>query len=127
MYLLSLDALGQLGNDLKEVADDQQVGKIRNRNVRVFIDRDDSTSRAHADFMLNRARNPDGDIQGRTNRLSGLAYLVGMRNPACIDRRSRSAYRAAERLGQRLDHGRERLGATQTTSTGDDDRGFLNA
>ena len=39
--LLGLDRLGQLGDDLVQVAHDAEVGELEDRRVRVLVDRDD--------------------------------------------------------------------------------------
>src|SRR5581483_12402388 len=53
--LLRLDPFGQFRDNLEQVADHQQVGKIGDRHVFVLIDRHDGGGGAHADFVLNRA------------------------------------------------------------------------
>ena len=41
LALLGLDRVGQLGDDLVEVADDPEVGELEDRRVRVLVDRHD--------------------------------------------------------------------------------------
>src|SRR4051794_24329939 len=73
--LLRLDRLGELGDDLVEVADDPQVGELEDRGVGVFVDRDDVLRGLHADLVLDRARDAGREVELRRDRLAGLADL----------------------------------------------------
>src|SRR4051812_6424069 len=74
--------LGQLRDDLVEVADDAEIRVLEDRRVRVLVDRDDHVRALHADLVLDRARDPDGDVELRRDRLPGLADLRRVRVPA---------------------------------------------
>src|SRR5207247_7636669 len=103
------DELGQLRNDLVQVADDPEVRVLEDRRVRVLVDRDDHARALHADLVLDRARDAAGDVELRRDRLAGLPDLRGVRVPARVDDRARGRDGTAERLGELLDE-REVLG-----------------
>src|SRR5881397_2047911 len=92
-------------HDLEQVADDPVITDLENRRVLVLVDRDDDLRRAHAGEVLDRARDPDRDVEGRGDGLSRLAHLIGVRPPARVHhgagRSDRGA--AAERPGQLLE------------------------
>src|SRR3954469_21259815 len=60
--LLGLHGLGQLRQDLVEIADDAEVGELEDRRVLVLVDRDDVLRGLHADLVLDRAG--AGDARG---------------------------------------------------------------
>ncbi len=66
---------------------------------------------------------PARDVERRAHDLAGLADLVGVLDPAGVDRRARRTDRAAEGVGQRLDEG-EVLGPLDAATAGDDDVGL---
>ena len=51
--------------DLDEIADDQQVGELGDRRVRVAVDRDDRARRLDANLVLDRAADAARDVQLR--------------------------------------------------------------
>src|SRR4051795_1524110 len=53
--LLRLDRLGQLGDDLVQVADHAEVGELEDRRVRVLVDRKDVLRVLHPDLVLDRS------------------------------------------------------------------------
>ena len=91
------DELGQLRHDLVQVADDAEVGELEDRRVRILVDRDDHARALHPDLVLDRARDPDRDVELRRDGLAGLADLRRVRVPAGVDDRARRRDRAAER------------------------------
>src|SRR5215218_7968530 len=103
--LLRLHGLGELRDDLVEVADDAEVGELEDRGVRVLVDRDDVLRGLHADLVLDRARDAGRQIQLRRDRLAGLADLGGVRVPAGVDHRAGGGDGgvAAERAGEGLE------------------------
>ena len=113
------DQLGQLGDDLVEVADDAEVGELEDRRVRVLVDRDDHVRALHADLVLDRAGDPAGDVELRRDALPGLPDLRRVRVPARVDDGARRGDRAAERLGEVLDE-REVLRPAEAATAGDD-------
>ena len=92
--LLGLDRLGQLGQDLVQVADDPEVGELEDRRVRVLVDRDDVLRGLHPDLVLDRAGDPGREVQLRRDGLAGLADLRRVRIPAGVDDRARRRDRA---------------------------------
>src|SRR5580692_8245995 len=90
------DKFRQLGNDPEGVAHNQQVRELANRRRRVLIDRDDRPGGTHADFVLNRAGDAYGDVEGRRYGLSGLSNLKIIGHPAGVGRGPRSADGAAQ-------------------------------
>ena len=68
---------------------------------------------------------PEREVELRLDDLAGLADLLGVRDPARVDRRARRPDRAAERLGELLDE-LEPLGAADAATAGDDDPRLLD-
>src|SRR3954471_7304802 len=91
--LLRLHGLGELRQDLVEIADDPEVGELEDRRVRVLVDREDVLRVLHADLVLDRARDPGREIQLRSDRLARLADLRGVRVPAGVDNGARGGHR----------------------------------
>ena len=116
------------GNDLVQVADDPEVGVLEDRGVRVLVDRDDQGRALHADLVLDRAGDPDGDVELRGDGLAGLADLGGVRDtsrhrrpPASPRRRRRAPWRAPRRARSspaRRARGRRRRSRRRPRSTG---------
>ena len=71
--------------------------------------------------MLDRARDAQRDVQLRRHGLAGLTDLELARVVARVDSGTRGADSGTERVGELLDDG-ELLGASDATTTGDDDR-----
>src|SRR3954449_730867 len=110
--LLGLHGLGELGDDLVEVAHDAQVGELEDRRVGVLVDRDDVLGALHADLVLDGAGDARREVQLRRDRLAGLADLRGVRVPAGVDHRAGCRDGAAERVGEVLGK-REVLGLAE--------------
>src|SRR3954470_7695458 len=102
--LLGLHGLGELGDDLVEVAHDAEVGELEDRGVRVLVDRHDVLRGLHADLVLDGARDAGREVQLRRDRLAGLPDLAGVRVPAGVDHRAGGGDGAvaAERAGEGL-------------------------
>ena len=111
--------LGQLRDDLVQVADDPEVAEVEDRRVRVLVDRDDRPRSLHPDLVLDRARDPAGDVELRRDRLAGLPDLR-VRVPAGVDDRARCRDGAAERRCKLLEQ-RERLRRAEPAPARDDD------
>ena len=90
-------AASSAGADLEQVADDDQVGELGDRRVRVAVDRDDRLGGLHPDLVLDRAADPEREVERRLHDLAGLADLLGVRDPARVDRGPGRPDRAAER------------------------------
>ena len=60
----------QLRDDLVQVADDAEIGELEDRRVAVLVDRDDRPGALHADLVLDRAGDADGDVQLRRHASS---------------------------------------------------------
>src|SRR5687767_15369326 len=65
LTLLRRDRLGQLRHDLVEVADDPEVAELEDRRVLVLVDREDVLRALHPDLVLDRAGDPDREIELR--------------------------------------------------------------
>src|SRR5439155_20529672 len=115
-----LDELGQLRDDLVQVADDAEVGELEDRRVRVLVDRDDRPGALHPDLVLDRARDSAGHVELRRDRATGLADLRRVRVPAGVYDRARRRDGAAERAREVLDEP-EVLGAAEAAAARDDD------
>src|SRR5919108_2781489 len=99
---LGLHGLGELGEDLVEIAHDTQVGELEDRRVRVLVDRDDVLGALHADLVLDRPGDARGQVQLRRDGLAGLADLGGVRVPAGVDDGTCGGNRPTERSGELL-------------------------
>src|SRR4051794_30960321 len=118
--LLRLHGLGQLRNDLVQIADHAEIGEFEDRRVGVLVDRDDVLGGLHADLVLDRAADARGEIELRRDRLARLADLRAVGVPAGVDHRARRRDGPAERpreLLQRL----EALGLAEPAAAGDED------
>src|SRR5215204_5894234 len=93
--LAGLHGLGELGDDLVEVADHPEVGELEDRGVRVLVDRDDVLRALHADLVLDRAGDARREVELRRDGLPRLADLGGIGVPARVDHRASRRYRAA--------------------------------
>ena len=80
--------LGELGDDLVQVADDPEVGELEDRGVRVLVDRHDVLRGLHADLVLDRAGDAGRQVQLRRDGLARLADLGGVGVPAGVDHRA---------------------------------------
>src|SRR4051794_12285611 len=63
--LLGLHSLGQLGQDLVEIADDAEVGEFEDRRVRILVDGDYVLRGLHPDLVLDGAGDPRREVQLR--------------------------------------------------------------
>src|SRR4051812_23130363 len=123
--LLGLHGLGELGQDLVEIAHDAQVGELEDRGVRVLVDRHDVLGVLHADLVLDGARDARRQVQLRRDGLARLADLRGVGVPAGVDHRAGGRDGAAERVGEVLAE-LEALGLAQAAAAGDQDVGVLD-
>src|SRR3954454_24767347 len=87
--LPGLHGLGELGDDLVEVADDAEIGELEDRGVGVLVDRHDVLGGLHADLVLDGAGDAGGQVELRRDRLAGLADLARVRVPAGVDHGAR--------------------------------------
>src|SRR5918995_59726 len=115
----SPDELGQLRHDRVQVADDAEIGELEDGRVGVLVDRDDRLRALHPDLVLDRARDPAGDVERRRDGLPRLTDLRGVRVPAGVDDCARGRDGASEGLRQLLDE-RELLRLAETAPAGDD-------
>src|SRR6476620_3888265 len=112
-----LHGLGQLRDDLVEIADDAEVGELEDRGVRVLVDRHDVLRGLHADLVLDRARDAGREVELRCHGLARLADLRRVRVPAGVDDRACRRDRAAERARELLEP-LEALGLAQAAAAG---------
>src|SRR4051794_1728585 len=120
-----LHGLGELRDDLVEVADDAEVRELEDRGVAVLVDGHDVLRRLHPDLVLDRAGDPGREVELRRDGLARLADLRGVRIPAGVDDRARGSDRAAERAGELLER-LEALGLAEAAAAGDQDVGVLD-
>src|ERR1700754_2983586 len=86
--LLGFDRLGQLGDDLVQIADHTEVGELEDRRVRVLVDGKDVLRVLHPDLVLDRAGDAGGQVELRRDRLAGLADLGRVGVPTGVDDRA---------------------------------------
>src|SRR6476619_4082131 len=123
--LLGLHGLGELGQDLVEVADDAEVGELEDRGVRVLVDRHDVLGVLHADLVLDGARDARREVQLRRDGLARLADLRRVGVPAGVDHRAGGRDGTAERARELLAE-LEALGLAQAAAARDQDVGVLD-
>ena len=112
---LGLELLGQLRDDLEQVADEADVGDLEDRRFLVLVDGDDDLRILHAREVLDRARDADRDIDLRARRSCrsgrpGNRWAHSRRRPRRGWRRPRR--RACRRAG-RAARGIARLSRTR--------------
>src|SRR5215472_1924037 len=71
--LTALDGFGELRHDYVQIAHDPQIAEAEDGRVLILVDRDNQTGRPHTGLMLHGAGDTAGDIDGRLDRLAGLA------------------------------------------------------
>src|SRR3954451_6146677 len=120
--LLGLHGLGELRQDLVEIADDAEVGELEDRGVRVLVDRHDVLGVLHADLVLDSSRDARRQVQLRRDGLARLADLCGVGLPACADHRASGGHCAAQRVRELLTE-LEALGLAEAAAAGDEDVG----
>src|ERR1700742_1310721 len=123
--LLGFDRLGQLGDDLVQIADHTEIRELEDRGVRILVDRQDVLRVLHTDLVLDGAGNAGRQIQLGRDRLAGLTDLGGVRVPAGVDDRAGRRDGAAHRLGQFLAL-LEALGSAEAAASTDEDVGVLD-
>src|ERR1051325_5836880 len=69
-------------HDLEQVAHDAVIRDLEDGCLRVLVDRDDATRRRHPREVLDRAGDPDRDVELGAHRLARLPDLVAVRAPA---------------------------------------------
>src|SRR5829696_6804484 len=119
-----LELLEERLSDVEQVADDHEIRELRDRRVGVAVDADDRAGGLHADLVLDRARDAEREVKLGLDDLSGLADLLGVRDPPRVDRGPRGADRRAEGLGDVADE-LEALLSTDAAAARDDDPRFL--
>ena len=106
------------------VANDAVVGDFKDGSFGVAVDGDDGFALVHAGEVLDGAGDSDGDVGLRLNGFAGLADLLGVGAPACIDDGAGCADGGAELVGEGFDVLGEAFGAADAAAAGDDDFGF---
>src|SRR3954453_23494005 len=122
-----LHRVGQLRQDLVEVADDAEVGELEDRRVGVLVDGHDVLRGLHADLVLDRAGDARREVQLRRGGLARLADLRRVRVPAGVDHRAGRGDGgvAAEGLGEVVAE-LEALGLAEAAAAGDEDASALD-
>src|SRR5215218_5506965 len=123
--LLGLHGLGELGDDLVQVADDPEVGELEDRGVGVLVDRHDVLRGLHADLVMDGAGDAGRQVQLRRDRLARLADLGGVGVPARVDHSAGGRHGAAHRAGELLEL-LEALGLAEAAAAGHEDVGVLD-
>ena len=82
---LFLDALGEHGNDLVEVAHDAQVSYTEDGGKLVLVDGDDEIALLHTGEVLDGTADTASHVEVGTNGLTGLTHLYLVRHHAVID------------------------------------------
>src|ERR1035437_1176253 len=119
--LCGVDRLDGLRQDCEQVADDTEVDHLEDGGLFVLVDRDDRLGRLHPGAGVDRAGVACRDVELRGDLFTGLADLVAVRVPPCVDGSTRGSDSGAEGVGELLDLGEVTAGAAPT---GDNDRGL---
>src|SRR3990170_8760201 len=114
--------LGQLRDDLVQVADDAEVAVLEDGRVRVLVHGHDRARALHAHLVLDRSGDAAGDVELRRDDLARLTHLGRVRVPAGVHDGAGGRDRAAERLRELLDEG-EVLRLAEAAAAGGDDGG----
>src|SRR5262249_16271667 len=85
----------QLRPRLVEISDQPVIGNLEDRRLFVLVDRYDHLRILHAGKMLDRARNPDRNIELRRHDLTSLTDLPIVGRIAGVDRSARRPDRRA--------------------------------
>ena len=70
----------ELGQRVKQIGDEADVGHLEDRGSRILVDRDDRARVLDAREVLDRAGDADGDVELRRDDLAGLTYLQIVRD-----------------------------------------------
>ena len=92
----------QYRQSFKQVANNSVVSDIKDGSLRVFVDGDDCVRILHAYQVLNRAGNPEGDIQLWRDCLSRLSDLTIDREPFGVADGTRCRQIATQNFGELL-------------------------
>src|SRR2546429_1407332 len=92
---------GEGRHDLENVADDAVVGNFEDGGVRIFVDGDDGAGALHADDVLNRAADSQGQIEFRRDGLAGAADLALHGEPAFVANGTRCGDFTTQRFRER--------------------------
>ncbi len=88
------------GDHLEQVADNAVVRNFEDRRISIRVDRDDRVRPLHAHDVLNRAGDPECEVELRRHRLSRTADLAIHRKPSGVANRTRCRQFRAKRIGQ---------------------------
>src|SRR4051795_4882262 len=119
--LALLDLIGQLRDDVEQVAHNAEIDQLEDRGLGVLVDGHDRLRRLHTGPVLDGTGDADRHVELRRYGLARLADLVGVRVPAGVGRGTRRTDRSTEGVGELFDDV-EVLAIAETTATGDDDR-----
>src|SRR4051794_5378836 len=86
------------GDDLEQVADDDDVRELGDRRIGVAVHGDDRIRGLHPHLVLDRAGHAEGEVELRLDDLAGLPDLLAVRDPARVDGGTRRTDDAAELL-----------------------------
>src|SRR5439155_23281468 len=115
-----LDLGGQGRHERERIGDDAVIGHLEDVGVGILVDRDDRLALGHAGEMLDRAGDPDRDVQIRRDGLAGLADLLLVRAPSGVGHGAGRAERGTEGGGELLDE-LPVLGPAKPAPAGHDD------
>ena len=85
LFLHGLQALGEHGDNLVEVAHDAEVGHLEDGGELVLVDGDDEFALLHAGEVLDGAADAAGHVEGGADGLAGLAHLAAGVYDASVD------------------------------------------
>ncbi|MNY52473.1 hypothetical protein D3C86_1881480 [compost metagenome] len=74
------------------------MGKLENRRLLILVDRDNDIGMAHADGVLHRARDADGEVELRPHRGARLPHLMLVGDPSRINGGAGRANDTTERV-----------------------------
>src|SRR5579864_6013978 len=122
--LLGFDRSRERRHYLERVTHHTEVRHLHDRRLGVLVDGDDHLGSLHANGVLHRAGDADGDVDARPHRLAGLADLHRIRHPTRVDHRAASTDSPAQRARQVFEQ-REVLRPAEPAAAADDHLGVL--
>lgn len=115
-----LDSLDELGDSVKEVGNETDVGDLEDGCVGVLVDGDDELGLLHAGKVLDGTRDTDGNVELGGDDLAGLADLERVVGVAGVDGCTRGTNGSAEGVSKGIEDRLKVVLGLEGTATRDD-------
>jgi hypothetical protein len=117
------ERIHQLRHDFKQIPDQPVIRHLKNRRIRILVDRNDDLGFLHPGQMLDGTGDADREVELWRDDLAGLSDLVVIRDETGVDRSTAGAERGTELVGERFEQLLVVLATAQTATAGNDDLG----